>query len=649
VGGVAAQFFTNSGAVLTGGKIFTYAAGTTTPQATYTTSQGNVAWTNPIVLDAAGRVPSGGEIWLTDGLIYKFLLKDANDVLIATYDNISGINSNFVAFVNQQEIVTATAGQTVFNLGISYQPGTNSLSVFVDGVNQYGPGAQYAYTETDSDTVTFTSGLHVGAEVKFTTTQQQSAGAVDAEQVSYNPPFTGAVATNVEAKLAQTVSVKDFGAVGDGVTDDTAAFLAAIQSNATVYVPSGTYIISNVVSTRSLPLVMYGDGKNESVIQFTDDGTGSGIGFDLDSVQNITLKGLRFQTTGNPDGRSSGGSFIGIQSFNAGQSRYWQVIDCYFTGFSSAAIYSQSIISSVFDRVDFRRSNNGLNIESGYFPIAGTTTSFFGGYNTQCNQAHNVRNLTASVWDGCIFEFCGYGILATSGNTNTVRNCYGESNVNYTAYWSNYYAVLFENNYSLGAGSNFEVGGTSGSWGFDVVGATYVEPNSIKSRQLQFYDRTGADSEIMKASGSSYSGITSIFDSAGNIVGVVPKRLAAQNSGQADRTVMFLLKDTTVHGAPAGWTIARTGTGVWSVTFPGSGGSTRWPFIFAQGVPKVSNSTAGGQVDVIVTIRAKDGGTGNWSGFTNMSGGFEIRIYLIDPTTGVMTLADEGAAVQVSW
>lgn len=215
VGGVAAQFFTNNGVPLSGGKLYTYAAGTTTPQATYTTSNGATAWTNPIVLDSAGRVPSGGEIWLTDGLNYKFVLKDSNDVTIATYDNISGINSNFIAFVNQQEIVTATAGQTVFNLGISYQPGTNSLSVFVDGVNQYGPGALYSYVETDSNTVTFNTGLHVGAEVKFTTTQQQGAGAVDAQQVSYVPPFTGSVATNVEAKLAQTVSAIDFGAKAD--------------------------------------------------------------------------------------------------------------------------------------------------------------------------------------------------------------------------------------------------------------------------------------------------------------------------------------------------------------------------------------------------------------------------------------------------
>ena len=148
VGGVAAQFFTNAGVPLSGGKIYTYAAGTSTPQATYTTGLGNIQHSNPIVLDAAGRVPTG-EIWLTDGLSYKFVLKDANDVLIATYDNIVGINSNFVNFVNQQEIQTATAGQTVFTLTtMEYQPGIGNLSMYVDGVNQYGPGAKYAYTET---------------------------------------------------------------------------------------------------------------------------------------------------------------------------------------------------------------------------------------------------------------------------------------------------------------------------------------------------------------------------------------------------------------------------------------------------------------------------------------------------------------------
>lgn len=88
VGGVAAQFFDNNGNPLSGGKLYAYAAGTTTPQPTYTTSAGNVNHTHPIVLDAAGRVP-GGEIWL-DALRYKFVLHTSTNVLIATYDNIAG-------------------------------------------------------------------------------------------------------------------------------------------------------------------------------------------------------------------------------------------------------------------------------------------------------------------------------------------------------------------------------------------------------------------------------------------------------------------------------------------------------------------------------------------------------------------------------
>lgn len=245
--GVAGQLFDNNGNPLAGGKIYTYSAGTTTPTATYTSSLGNIAHTNPIVLDGAGRVPSG-EIWLTDGIQYKFVVEDAANNLIGTYDNLSGINSNFVAFTNRQEIQTATAGQTVFNLAtIQYQPGTNSLSVFVDGVNQYGPGAQYAYVETDSDTVTFVSGLHIGASVKFTTSQLNSSGGIDACQVSYDPQFANSVVTTVCDKLEQIVSVKDFGAVGDGVVNDAAAFTAAGSADSVieVNVPAGTYLLNS--------------------------------------------------------------------------------------------------------------------------------------------------------------------------------------------------------------------------------------------------------------------------------------------------------------------------------------------------------------------------------------------------------------------
>jgi hypothetical protein len=130
VGGVAAQFFTNTGSVLTGGKLYTYLAGTTTPQVSYTTSAGNVARTNPIVLDAAGRVPDGGEIWITSAP-YKFVLKDSTDVLIATYDNISGIG----AASYQVQNFTGTGSQTVFTLSAS-SLGEDYTFVYINGVYQ---------------------------------------------------------------------------------------------------------------------------------------------------------------------------------------------------------------------------------------------------------------------------------------------------------------------------------------------------------------------------------------------------------------------------------------------------------------------------------------------------------------------------------
>jgi hypothetical protein len=84
-----AQFFDDNGDPLSGGKIFTYAAGTTMPKATFTDFTGATPHANPIILDAAGRPPS--EVWLTYGDSYKFILKDSLDTLVGTFDNIDGI------------------------------------------------------------------------------------------------------------------------------------------------------------------------------------------------------------------------------------------------------------------------------------------------------------------------------------------------------------------------------------------------------------------------------------------------------------------------------------------------------------------------------------------------------------------------------
>lgn len=192
--GAGQQFFDNNGVPLSGGKLYSYAAGTTTPQATYTSISGATPLSNPIILDSAGRVPTG-EIWLTAGSNYKFVLKTSVDVTLATWDNITGIN------------------------------GTGITS--------------------------------------------------NAVNVQYDPAGTGAVSTNVQAKLRESVSVKDFGAVGDGVTDDSAAIQAAIEAvrnsgGGVVNIPAGTFKANDLVLYTGISLVGAGGRATILIPNATD-------------------------------------------------------------------------------------------------------------------------------------------------------------------------------------------------------------------------------------------------------------------------------------------------------------------------------------------------------------------------------------------
>lgn len=82
------QFESAAGVPLSGGKVYTYVAGTTTPQATFTDAAGATPNPNPVILDSRGEAA----IWLGSAA-YKFKLTDANDVEIWTVDYISAPTS----------------------------------------------------------------------------------------------------------------------------------------------------------------------------------------------------------------------------------------------------------------------------------------------------------------------------------------------------------------------------------------------------------------------------------------------------------------------------------------------------------------------------------------------------------------------------
>jgi len=94
------QFFDNNGLPLSGGLIYTYQAGSSTPATTYTTNNGTIPNSNPIILDSSGRTPQ--QIWLEVGFTYKFIIQTSAGVTLQTLDNLYPILQN-----------SATSGTTI--------------------------------------------------------------------------------------------------------------------------------------------------------------------------------------------------------------------------------------------------------------------------------------------------------------------------------------------------------------------------------------------------------------------------------------------------------------------------------------------------------------------------------------------------------
>lgn len=114
---------------------------------------------------------------------------------------------------------------------------------------------------------------------------------------------TGAVARSVEAKLRDVVSVKDFGAVGDAVTDDTTAIQNALNTGRCVLLPKGIYKVTAALTVTADNTGLYGEGKG-SVIAPTAGNR------DVFTIGNgaTEISGLRFENfTVWPSGAMTGG------------------------------------------------------------------------------------------------------------------------------------------------------------------------------------------------------------------------------------------------------------------------------------------------------------------------------------------------------
>jgi hypothetical protein len=222
-----------------------------------------------------------------------------------TYGQWTGGNTTteFTGYLNEEH--TATASQTVFTLSNSYTIGIGALRVFINGVYQ----SPSSYTETSTTSITFSEGLDAGDQVIFIISSFDAAGSTDAASVTYTASRTGAVQTNVQARLTEILSVTDFGATGDGSTDDTSAISSAITALASaggvIYFPPGTYSVTTdsvatdqgtiftLTSTHS-NIVFRGAGVGVSVIKPASNELEV---FAQNGATNIRFEGLTFDNS----------------------------------------------------------------------------------------------------------------------------------------------------------------------------------------------------------------------------------------------------------------------------------------------------------------------------------------------------------------
>ena len=187
------QFFDANGNPLVGGKLFTYAAGTTTPQATFTDYNGGTANTNPVILNSRGEAA----VWCGANRYYM-VLKDSDNVEIWTADNVNGPNGPTLA------VLAASDGATL----IGYTPADTGVATTVNARLQQIDGTSPTAGALDGNT-------------KASINTLRDASAVSGGTVGYVNPniwartITGATETSFEWTIIGIVD--NYSAAGENV------------------------------------------------------------------------------------------------------------------------------------------------------------------------------------------------------------------------------------------------------------------------------------------------------------------------------------------------------------------------------------------------------------------------------------------------
>ena len=220
-------------------------------------------------------------------------------------------------------------------------------------------GVTYTFTQYD------VGGNQINQATYVAGMSSAFSASLGASLIGFIQAGTGAVTTDVQTKLRESVSVKDFGAKGDGVTDDTAALLAAIAfltAGGKLYWPTGKYKYSSELRIGVSNVTMYGDGIGLTVLQpvgwidhllFADSSYPSAFTtyYKLE-VYGMTFDGVN-QTAGANDTYGNGVNFNACDQINVHDCEFLNVKNQQFvsTFWTNAGSVQSSVIvrNNVFE------------------------------------------------------------------------------------------------------------------------------------------------------------------------------------------------------------------------------------------------------------------------------------------------------------
>jgi len=312
------QFFDANGNPLAGGKLYTYAAGTTTPLATYTDSTGLTPNTNPIILDSRGEA----NVWL-DATQYKFELTTAADALIWTVDNISNA-------LNLSQLLASSGSAAAPPYTFAADPTTG---MYLQAVGQIGLSANGKPVLRSTD-VTMVIGQIGGADDVDVTLYGDLALAGDITITGTGRRITGdfSNATVANRLMFQTSTV-------DGVTQ-----VAAIPNGTTTIANFAAYGTSSPVNDSKIQMTMFGgsDARFESGI------VGTGTYLPL-TIYTGGSERVRVDTSGN----------VGIGTASPS---------------STLHVYKATSVSSIVSTASHTFTMSVLDNGTGFPPIPSETT-----------------------------------------------------------------------------------------------------------------------------------------------------------------------------------------------------------------------------------------------------------------------------------